>query len=189
MVYLNGVTEASADGREEIVVGRQQRDEASQKMAAKLLQGWTLLAETCPQCGVVPLMADRKKETHFCAGCGTWTATTPPPAIPANTEDSHRLTFRVEKTIPLHESEGEWVRKAEGEAKEKVVNLASSEPSAAHSWGEQDLRSHVYSLFLRRISLLASSLQHDEVSAASVERDTKTVEHVMQLFKALPVVR
>ncbi|KAG6547764.1 hypothetical protein Mapa_010577 [Marchantia paleacea] len=45
-------------------------DDSSAALAEKLLQGWTLLNEHCPQC-LTPLVRNRQKEV-YCAVCKQW---------------------------------------------------------------------------------------------------------------------
>lgn len=44
------------------------RDDSSSKLAKKLLEGWTMLEECCPDC-LIPLMKPRKGPA-ICVGCG-----------------------------------------------------------------------------------------------------------------------
>nr|PNR48733.1 hypothetical protein PHYPA_013210 [Physcomitrium patens] len=48
------------------------RDHSS-LIASKLLQGWTLLAESCPQC-LTPLVRNRQKQV-YCVSCSQWLLT------------------------------------------------------------------------------------------------------------------
>ncbi|CBZ54483.1 conserved hypothetical protein [Neospora caninum Liverpool] len=48
--------------------GEEQVQTASEGLAEKLLMGWTMLGDTCPQCVSVPLMRDKQQQL-FCVAC------------------------------------------------------------------------------------------------------------------------
>ncbi|KAF9362024.1 hypothetical protein BGX26_006541 [Mortierella sp. AD094] len=83
---------------------RGKNEVASQLMGQKMLQGWAMLQESCPNpgCNGVPLMRSREKK-DYCVVCekyylreqdldhGKYTIITPPPAVPATHAQSQNV--------------------------------------------------------------------------------------------------
>ena len=52
-------------------MSREKKDaDSSKAMSELLMQGWSMLADTCPDC-FVPIMRSRDKKEDKCVGCGT----------------------------------------------------------------------------------------------------------------------
>lgn len=47
------------------------RDDYSEKLAAKMLGGWTLLGTNCPNC-CIPLVRNKGEKKMLCVGCEQW---------------------------------------------------------------------------------------------------------------------
>jgi uncharacterized Zn finger protein (UPF0148 family) len=51
-------------------MSREKKDaDSSMAMSELLLKGWSMLAESCPDC-YVPIMRSRDKSEQKCVGCG-----------------------------------------------------------------------------------------------------------------------
>ena len=50
------------------IEAKKKRDQSSKKMGQLLLQGWAMMADSCPDC-FVPIMKNRKNNEEVCVIC------------------------------------------------------------------------------------------------------------------------
>ncbi|CAM6103769.1 unnamed protein product [Calypogeia fissa] len=146
-------------------------DDHSSALAEKLLQGWTLLNEHCPQC-LTPLVRNRQKKM-YCAACRQWILTESEAA-------ARLLQQRVDRSdLSAEQNNGNGSPQQQSVHSSTTGSQSASPASATQSPGYQVTNSKGNGIGHLRLSL--ASLRADEEKAPdnrNPKRFASSTDHV-----------